>query len=85
MPMVGPNVEEMERVATSDDNRAEVITFTAPFDYSGHPTLTLPHGLNDAGVPLSFQFIGPSLGEDKLLQIGAAYEAAVGQLPHPEI
>jgi amidase len=85
MPSVAPTVAQMDQAVASDDERAAMITFTAPFDYSGHPTITLPAGLNAAGLPLSFQLIGPHLGEQLLVQAGAAHEQAMGPMPHPPV
>jgi amidase len=50
--------------------------FTVPMDFAGLPTLALPCGLNDDGLPLSLQFVGPALSEALLVQAGAAYEGA---------
>jgi len=85
MTSVAPMLAEMDRAAATEHERAAFITFTAPFDYSGHPTITLPAGLNAAGMPLSFQLIGPHLGEELLVCAGAAHEQAIGALPHPQV
>ena len=50
--------------------------FTAPYDYAGLPTISLPCGLNDRGVPLSLQFVGHHLSEQLLVQAGHAFEQA---------
>ena len=50
--------------------------FTVPMDYSGQPTISLPCGLSDSGLPLSVQLAGHHLSEPLLVQAGAAYEAA---------
>jgi len=44
---------------------------------AGWPILTLPIGLVD-GLPVGLSIVGPEHGEDVLLSIGAAVEAAVG-------
>ena len=60
--------------------------FTAPFDYNGAPTLSVPCGLNSEGLPLSIQFVGKHLSEPLLCQIGYAYEQARSWYEiHPEI
>ena len=51
-----------------------ILRFTAPFDFSGSPTLTLPNGLNSAGMPLSMQLVGPHLSEDVLIRAGHAFQ-----------
>ena len=50
--------------------------FTVPMDYAGLPTISLPCGLSDDGLPLSLQFVGHPLAEALLVRAGAAYEQA---------
>jgi amidase len=50
--------------------------FTVPSDFAGLPTIALPCGLSEAGLPLSLQFVGHPLAEPLLVQAGAAYEEA---------
>lgn len=60
--------------------------FTAPFDYNGAPTLSMPCGMNSEALPLSIQFIGKHLSEPLLCQVGHAYESATSwHTMHPEI
>jgi amidase len=48
--------------------------FTAPFDFSGSPTVTLPNGFDTAGMPLSMQIVGPRLGEAKIIRAADAFQ-----------
>jgi amidase len=50
--------------------------FTVPTDFAGLPTIALPCGLSEAGLPLSLQFVGHALSEPLLVQAGDAYEQA---------
>ena len=50
--------------------------FTIPFDFNGTPTLSVPSGFNQDGLPLSLQFVGHPLREPLLCQVGQAYEQA---------
>jgi amidase len=52
------------------------LQFTMPFDFNGAPTISLPCGLNDDGMPLSIQFAGKHLTEPLLCRVGHAYERA---------
>lgn len=83
MPMLPPPLAMMETRVADDDGRAEFITFTAPFDYSGHPTITLPAGLSSDRLPKAFQLIGRHLAEPTLIRAGSAYERALGFAEHP--
>ena len=51
-------------------------SFTAPFNMSRNPTLSLPCGSAPGGPPPSLQLIARELGEATLLQAGAAFESA---------
>lgn len=50
--------------------------FTAPFNLTGHPAISLPCGFDtdSTGLPLGFQLIGPYYGEELLLSVGQKYE-----------
>lgn len=79
-PCLPTPIPGAERSRPTDDRgpRERFIRFTAPFDYSGHPSITLPLGTDAEGVPRAFQLIGPHLGEAGLVGIGGAFESAVG-------
>ncbi len=85
MPTLPPPLEVMNAQVADEDGRAEFITFTAPFDYSGHPTITLRAGLTHDGLPKSFQLVGRRLGEPTLVRAGSAFERALGFDAHPPL
>jgi amidase len=53
-----------------------LLRFTAPFDLSRNPTLSLPCGKSPEGPPPSLQLVGRLLGESTLLRAGRAFERA---------
>jgi amidase len=55
---------------------AAAMRFTAPFNYSGSPTVSLPCGMRSDGVPASLQLVGRHFEEATILAAAAAYEAA---------
>ncbi|HSG91951.1 MAG TPA: amidase [Pseudomonadales bacterium] len=81
MPFGVPTLASMD--ATPPKGSAEPITFTAPSDYSGHPSVTMPAGLDAEGLPRAFQLIGPYMGEGLLLRMAAAFERERGPMPAP--
>lgn len=50
--------------------------FTCPFDMTGGPTITLPGGIDQKGMPVGFQLAGAHLSEALLVRAGAAYQGA---------
>ncbi|HJZ33457.1 MAG TPA: amidase [Hyphomicrobiaceae bacterium] len=50
------------------------LRFTAPFDMSGHPTLTVPGGITSAGLPVGVQIVGRPMEEALMLRAGHAFQ-----------
>lgn len=49
---------------------------TQPFDFTGHPALSVPGEKRD-GLPVGFQLVGARFADDLLLRAGQAYASAV--------
>jgi Asp-tRNA(Asn)/Glu-tRNA(Gln) amidotransferase A subunit family amidase len=81
--MLPPDLASMDAESGAAEGRADAITFTAPFDYSGHPTITLPVDLAPGRLPRAIQLIGRRLGEPSLIRAGSAFEQACGFAEHP--
>lgn len=54
----------------------QLTRFTAPFNLTGLPALTLPAGSDAEGLPIGLQLVGPAWGEAQVLAAGAALEKA---------
>jgi amidase len=76
MPVPIPSLELMKAYGEDPNVLLSILRFTAPFDFSGSPTLTLPNGLDAARMPLSMQLVGPHLSEDVLTRAGHAFQTA---------
>lgn len=50
--------------------------YTCPFNLTGHPTITLPGGLSQQGLPIGIQLVAPHLGEAMLVRAGTAFQGA---------
>jgi aspartyl-tRNA(Asn)/glutamyl-tRNA(Gln) amidotransferase subunit A len=64
--------------AEAVERAAQLTRFTAPFNLTGLPALTLPCGFSAAGLPLGLQIVSRPWGEAALLRAARAYEAAAG-------
>lgn len=51
-----------------------IITYPALANVTGLPSLALPSGLSEDGLPVGVQLVGPMFGEQKLLTIGELIE-----------
>lgn len=53
--------------------------FTVAANHAGIPGISVPAGLDDQGLPIGIQLLGPDFSEAALLRIGRAYETATEQ------
>jgi aspartyl-tRNA(Asn)/glutamyl-tRNA(Gln) amidotransferase subunit A len=51
--------------------------FNSPSSFAGLPAITIPSGLDTAGLPLAIQFMGPAFAEDRLLAAARWCEATL--------
>lgn len=85
-PTVALSPPPLAEVATTDSyRRANFLALrnTAPVNYLGLCALTLPVGLDAAGMPVGMQLIAPARQEERLLAIGCAIEDALEALVPP--
>jgi amidase len=52
--------------------------YTAPFDLTGSPTITVPGGFTGSGLPIGIQLIAPHLHEPRLCVAGSAFQGVTG-------
>ncbi|MCY1230877.1 putative amidase AmiD [compost metagenome] len=74
LPLPIPSLAQMSEYGADPDVLLSIIRFTAPFDFSGTPTITLPNGVDKNGLPTSMQLIGPRLSEGTLIRAGHAFQ-----------
>ena len=58
--------------------------FTVTVNLAGLPGLTVPAGLDEAGLPLGLQLIGRPWQEAQIVSIGSVVEEALSPRPRPE-
>jgi len=59
--------------------------FNSPWSYAGLPTVSLPIGVSDAGLPIGLQCVGQAWSEPRLFPLAAWCGRAIGyaELPPP--
>jgi amidase len=62
----------IQSLGTQPDLIAKLQRYTAPFNLTGHPTVTLPGGFDCAGMPIGFQLAGHD--EGPLIRAAAAFQ-----------
>ena len=71
-PVPAPLIE-----GTNAIKQAKSLTrFTAPFNLTGLPAISIPCGFNAEGLPIGLQIVTQSWAEKKLLRIAYAFEQA---------
>ncbi len=58
---------------------------TIPINLSGDPGISVPVGLDDAGLPIGFQVMAPALQEARLLQVARAVEQVAEPVGRPTV
>jgi aspartyl-tRNA(Asn)/glutamyl-tRNA(Gln) amidotransferase subunit A len=80
-PITAPPIEGPDAVAQA----ATLTRFTAPFNFTGLPAISLPCGMTDEGLPIGMQLVARPWGEVSLLRAAQAFEGATDwHLKHPE-
>jgi aspartyl-tRNA(Asn)/glutamyl-tRNA(Gln) amidotransferase subunit A len=77
-PMAAPTIAESD-VGNSANAEAVIqrlTRFTRPVNYLGLPSLAVPAGFTQAGLPVAMQLMGRPFDEALLLRIGAAFQRA---------
>ena len=86
MPSPTPSLADMKDYGADPAVLNAIMRYTAPYDFSGSPTVTLPNGFDNAGMPLSMQIVGPKLGEAAIIRAGDAFQSVTDwHTRHPDI
>jgi amidase len=86
MNSAAPTLASMAARMMDPEARYARLRFTAPFNMSGSPSLTLPGGATSEGLPIGFQIIGRHLDERLVLRAGHAFQQATQwHRRHPRI
>jgi aspartyl-tRNA(Asn)/glutamyl-tRNA(Gln) amidotransferase subunit A len=71
-PITAPMIEGTNAI----EQARRLTRFTAPFNLTGFPALSLPCGFDSSGLPIGLQMVSGQWKEARLLQGGQAFEKA---------
>lgn len=74
-PFSPPTLAMIRTLGEQPELITKLQRYTCPFDMTGNPTITLPGGFTQAGLPIAFQLIAADLGEATLVRAAAAFQA----------
>lgn len=85
-PFGNPSAARLDEIFKTPNGIDDVLRFTAPFDMSGSPTITIPGGFTAKGLPIGFQLVGRHLDEALLIRAAHAYQGATAwHRRHPSL
>lgn len=71
-PIAAPTIEGHDAV----EQAGRLTRFTAPFNLTGLPALSLPCGFTKDGLPIGLQIVSRAWADAKVLNVGYAFEQA---------
>ncbi|MBY4869693.1 amidase [Burkholderia anthina] len=74
-PYAAPTYEKLADLASDPETNRRLIQFTAPFNASGHPALSIPVGFTEQGLPVGGQLIGRKYQDDLLCMVGMVLQS----------
>jgi amidase len=60
-----------------------LVSYTCPFNVTGHPAVVIPLALARNGLPIGLQIVGRRWSDMRLLAVAAAVAQLIGPAPRP--
>jgi amidase len=73
--MTGPTPSAAEWIEMVKGDISHLLRYTAEFNFTGQPAITLNGGFDKRGAPIGFQLVGKHMSESLLLRAGHAYQS----------
>jgi amidase len=73
-PFMPLTLDYIKTLGERPDLIADLQRYTAPFDLTGNPTITIPGRSSDTGLPIGVQLAASHQREDHLITVAAAFQ-----------
>ena len=84
--MASPTRAQMDTLGVDPEGFARLVKFSAPFNMSGSPTITLPGGFTPRGMPVAVQLVSGHLNEALLVRAGRTFQCETDwHRKHPKL
>jgi aspartyl-tRNA(Asn)/glutamyl-tRNA(Gln) amidotransferase subunit A len=84
VPMVAWPLGGMHELGSTVVEALTNLAFTtAAFNLTGHPAISVPCGVNSAGLPIGLQIAGSAFDEETVLRVAHVYESLGPNLSPP--
>lgn len=76
LPILPPDIDQREvNIQTYNEQvRSALLRFTSPTNFNGFPSISIPSGFSDSGLPIGLQLIGRQFEEANLYRFAYAFE-----------
>jgi amidase len=74
-PFAPPTLAMIRTLGEQPELISKLQRYTCPFDMTGNPTITLPGGVSETGLPIAFQLVAAGLCEATLVRASAAFQS----------
>ncbi|MCE7519160.1 amidase [Vreelandella titanicae] len=74
-PFAPLSLDAIQTLGEQPDLILKLQRYTCPFNLTGNPTITLPGGFSERGLPIGFQLIAGQLDESMLIRAGVAFQS----------
>ena len=81
-PFRPPTLAMIKTLGKQPDLIFKLQRYTCPFNMTGHPTITLPGGFAEEGLPIGFQLVAANMDEATLIRAGAAFQGVTSWHHH---
>ena len=75
-PVVPVVTTKAVRASKARPHAGGTAIFTAPFNLTGHPAISVPGGMSASGIPIGLQLVGRLGGDADLLAVAHVFEQA---------
>jgi amidase len=84
-PFAPPTLATIQTLGEQPELISKLQRYTCPFNMTGNPTITLPGGFTQSGLPVAFQLVAATMCEATLIRTGVVFQSVTSWHRHHPI